>query len=169
MTALWSNPKLVQKISKTANSQNGKEWEQSALQVGHSPINAYYSVKRWFEKWDSRFKYNEFFLSWEVWWLIGWGSAYTILMYFWLSSVWVSLPSTLPMLYISHSLSEIMLSRYWLIGILSIPLFFAVAVLALMKAFIKPQKEVSLMWVIFQLILSAACFVAAFKIVTIFG
>ena len=173
MSALWYNKKLVKEVRKQSEvpgaSTPKEEWEQAHLQVGHSPLNVYFGAKRWFEKWDSRFKYNEFFLSWQVWWLFGWSGTYAILMYFWLSRVWGSLPSSLPMLYISHSLESIMLSRYWLIGLLSIPILFAVAILFLVRAFVKPQKELAFVWVLFQLILSVACFVTAFKIVTIFG
>jgi|GEM_PF-6840841 len=173
MAALWYNKKLVKEIKKQSNVSSAtaikEDWEQADLQVKRSPINAYYGAKRWFEKWDSRFKYNEFFLSWQMWWLIGWSIAYGLLMCFWIVRVWSNLPTKLPILYITHSLDSIMLDRYWLIGILSIPILFTITILILQRVFLKPQKELAFIWVLFQFILSAACFVTAFKVVTIFG
>lgn len=145
------------------------EWRQSNLQVGHSPLNLYFAAKRWFEKWDSRFKYNEFFLSWQVWWLILWSGVYTVLMYCWITAVWSRLPESIPALYISHSLKTVMLDRYFLIGISLIPVPFAVAVLILTKLFGKSQRDLASLWVILQMLISGVCFVTAFKIATIYG
>ena len=150
-------------------TRSEKEWKQSKLRVKRSPLNALFVVKNMFDRWDSRFRYEEFFLSWEMWWVVIWTIVYAAVAYVWIGSIWDSVPNQVPVLYGYHSLETLVAHKNWLWVIVYLPVAFAGAVLIGLRRAYKLQKEIAVVWVILLVLISLLSYITVFKIATIFG
>lgn len=151
------------------DAKKKSEWKQAPLEVKKSPFNSLYGIKRWFDKWDAKLKYEEFYLSWEVWWLIIWSIVYAGVVTFWLRNVWSLIPERIPLFYGYHTIDGLVRNKSWLVLILFLPSCFGGVLLLLMRWFYKEQRTLSLLWVILIILMSFFSFTAAFKSITVFG
>lgn len=156
-------------MKKAKEKEKKPDWKQASLGVGSSPFNNLFGLKRLFDRWDSKLKYEDYFLAWEVWWVGIWLVGYSVIVYVWLKSIIGGLPQRIAVFYGYHELGKLLADKSWLWFVAAVPSAFSLVIVILIRMFFKAQREMMFLWVVFQALISFLAFVTVLKMTTIYG